>query len=69
MKQYLLLLLAVLGLLASIPTESNAQVSVSVNPGYSRGYYSRGYYYQRQPYYRHYYYHHYNHRHHWHYQD
>lgn len=64
MKQYLLLLLAVLGLLASIPTESNAQVSVSVNPGYSRGYY-----YQRQPYYRHYYYHHYNHRHHWHYQD
>lgn len=68
MKQYLLLLLAALGLLALIPTESKAQVSISVNPGYSRGYY-----YQRQPYYRHYYYrqysHHYYHRHHWHNDD
>jgi hypothetical protein len=60
MKQYLLLLLAVLGLLACVPTESQAQVAISVNPGYSRGYYYHG-----QPYYRHYYYHHYYHRRHW----
>lgn len=47
MKQILLLVLAVLGLIALVPTESNAQVIVSVNPGYSNGYY-----YQHHPYYR-----------------
>jgi hypothetical protein len=60
MKQYLLLVLAVFGLVALIPTESKAQVTISVGPGYSdRGYYQRrayygssaGYYDQRQPYY------------------
>jgi hypothetical protein len=60
MKQYLLLILAVFGLVALIPTESKAQVTISIGPGYSeRGYYTRrayygssdGYYYQRQPYY------------------
>jgi hypothetical protein len=60
MKQYLLLLLAVFGLAALIPTESKAQVTISVGPGYSdRGYYQRrayyvssaGYYYKHQPYY------------------
>jgi hypothetical protein len=60
MKQYLLLLLAVLGLVALIPSEAKAQVTISVGPGYSdrgdyqhRAYYgsSDGYYYQRQPYY------------------
>jgi hypothetical protein len=60
MKQCLLLVLAVLGLLALIPTESKAQVAISVRPGYSdrgynqpRAYYgsSDSYYYQRQPYY------------------
>ena len=59
MKQYLLLILAVFGLVALIPTESKAQVRISVGPGYSdrgnqrRAYYgpSDGYYYQRQPYY------------------
>jgi hypothetical protein len=60
MKQYLLLLLAVFGLVALIPSESKAQVTISVGPGYSdrgdqqrRAYYgsSDGYYYQRQPYY------------------
>jgi hypothetical protein len=66
MKQYLLLLLAVLGLLACVPTQSQAQVSISVNPGYSRGYYYQGQpYYYRHPYYHHYY-HHYYHRNHWH---
>jgi len=64
MKQYLLLVLAALGLLALIPTESKAQVSISVGPARSHGYY-----YQRQPYYRHHYYHHYYHRHHWHHYD
>jgi hypothetical protein len=56
MKQFLLLLLAVLGLVALIPTESKAQLTISIGPGYSdRGYYQRrayygpsdGYYYQR----------------------
>ena len=61
MKQYLLLVLAALGLLALIPTESKAQVSISVSPARSSGYY-----YQRQPYHRHHYYHHYYHGHHWH---
>jgi hypothetical protein len=61
MKQYLLLLLAVLGLIALVPSESKAEVTVVVRPGYSSGYY-----YQRQPYYRHHYYHHYYHRHYWH---
>jgi hypothetical protein len=60
MKQYLPLLLAVFGLVALIPLESKAQVTISVGPGYSdpgdhqrRAYYgsSDGYYYQRQPYY------------------
>jgi hypothetical protein len=60
MKRYLLLILAVFGLVALIPTESKAQITISVGPGYSeRGYYPRrayygssdGYYYQRQPYY------------------
>jgi hypothetical protein len=52
------LLLAASGLLALIPTESKAQVSVTVSPGYS----NRGYYYRGQPYYyrgyHRYYYHH-----------
>ena len=61
MKQYLLLILAALGLLALIPTESKAQVSISVGPERSNGYY-----YQRQDYHRHHYYHHYYHGHHWH---
>ena len=61
MKQYLVLILIVFGLVALIPTESKAQVTISVGPGYSDpGYYQRrayygsseGYYYQRQ---RHYY--------------
>jgi hypothetical protein len=60
MKQYLLLVLAVFGLIALIPTESKAQITISVGPAYSdRGYYQRrayygssdGDYYQRQPYY------------------
>lgn len=46
MKQLLLLALAVVGLVALIPTESKAQVTISVRPGYSNGYY-----YQGQPYY------------------
>ena len=46
MKQYLLLVLAVFGLVALIPTESKAQVTISLGSGYS----DRGYY-QRQPYY------------------
>jgi hypothetical protein len=64
MKQYLLLVLAALGLLALVPTESKAEVIISVNPGHSSGYY-----YQRQPYYRHHYYHHNWHRHYWHHYD
>ena len=60
MKQFLLLFLAVLGLVALSPTESKAQVTISFGTGHSdRGYYPRrayygsseGYYYQRQPYY------------------
>jgi hypothetical protein len=60
MKQCLFLVLAVFGLIALIPTESKAQVTISVGPAYSdRGYYQRrayygssdGDYYQRQPYY------------------
>jgi hypothetical protein len=51
MKQFLLLVLAVVGLVALIPTQSKAQVTISVGPGYSNGYYSNGYYYQGQPYY------------------
>jgi len=59
-RRKILLLLAVFGLVTLIPTESKAQVTISVGPGYSdRGYYqcraydgsSDGYYYQRQPYY------------------
>jgi hypothetical protein len=64
MKQYLLLVLTALGLLALLPTESKAQVSISVSPVHSGGYY-----YQRHPYYHHHYYHHYYHRHYWHYHD
>ena len=51
MKQFLLLVLAVVGLVALIPTQSKAQVIISVGPGYSNGYYSNGYYYQNRPYY------------------
>ena len=84
-KQYLLLLLIALGLVALVPTESKAQVTISVGPGYSdRGYYPRrayygssdGYYDQRQYYrehaYRYYTYHHnqrYYRSHRWHHQD
>jgi hypothetical protein len=57
MKQYLLLVLAALGLLALLPTESQAEVSVYVSPARSGGNY-----YQRHPYYHHHYYH----RHYWH---
>jgi hypothetical protein len=46
MKQHFLLL-ATLGFLALAPTESKAQVSITVSPGYS----NHGYYYQGQPYY------------------
>ena len=59
MKKFLLLVLAVVGLVALIPTQSKAQVTISVGPGYSNGYYPNGYYpngyyYQGQPnYYRH----------------
>ena len=53
MKQYFLMLLVASGLLALIPTESKAQVVISVRPAYSNGYYSNGYYYQGQPYYHH----------------
>jgi len=42
------MLLAASGLLALIPTESKAQVVISVRPAYSNGYY-----YQGQPYYHH----------------
>ena len=55
MKRHLLLLLAAFGFLALIPTESKAQVTISVNPGYSNyGYYYQGQprYYQGQRYYR-----------------
>ena len=45
MKKYLFLLLFASGLVALIPTESKAQVTISVGPGYS----NRGYYYQGQP--------------------
>lgn len=51
MKQFLLLVLAVVGLVALIPTQSKAQFTISVGPGYSNGYYPNGYYYQGQPYY------------------
>ena len=51
MKQFLLLVLAAVGLVALIPTQSKAQVTISVGPGYSNGYYPNGYYYQGQPYY------------------
>jgi hypothetical protein len=65
MKKFLLLALAISGLLALIPSESKAQVTVVVSPGHSSGYY-----YQRQPYYHRHYYHHYYHRyyhgHYWH---
>lgn len=66
MKQYLLIALAVLSLVALIPTESKADVVISVRPAHPNGYY-----YQNQPsYYRHHvyhrYYHHYYHGHHWH---
>ena len=63
MKQTLLLILAVFALLALFPTQSDAQVTIVVRPGYSNGYY-----YQGRPYYRHHYYHHY-YRHHWQYND
>ena len=48
MKQYLPLVLVLLGLVALIPTQSKAQVTISVSPGYSNGYY-----YQHPSYYRH----------------
>jgi hypothetical protein len=64
MKHYLLLVLAALGLLALVPTESKAQVSISVSPAGSGGYY-----YQRHPYYHQHYYHHYYHHYHWHHYD
>ena len=51
MKQFFLLVLAVVGLVALIPTQSKAQVTISIGPGYSNGYYSNGYYYRGQPYY------------------
>jgi hypothetical protein len=51
MKQFLLLVLTVVGLVALIPTQSKAQVTISVGPAYSNGYYSNGYYDQGQPYY------------------
>jgi hypothetical protein len=61
MKPYLPLLLAIFGLVALLPSESKAQVTISVGSGYSdpgdhqrRAYYGssdNGYYYQRQPYY------------------
>ena len=62
---------AILGLLAFIPMESQAQVIISVRPGYSNGYYSNGYYYQRRPTYYHHVYHryHYYHAHYWHHND
>jgi hypothetical protein len=53
MKQYLLTLLVASGLLALIPTESKAQVVISLRPSSSDGYY-----YQDQPRY----YHGYDHR-------
>ena len=46
-EKYIFLLLFASGLVALIPTESKAQVTISVGPGYS----NRGYYYQNQPYY------------------
>jgi hypothetical protein len=58
MKRPFLLLLAAFGLLALIPTESKAQVSVTVSPGYS----NHGYYYQGQPYYHRGYHRYYYHR-------
>jgi hypothetical protein len=59
MKQYLLLVLAVFGLAALIPTESKAQVTISLGSGYSdRGYYQRQPYYNREHAYRHYTYRH-----------
>ena len=54
MKHYLLLVLALLGLAAFLPTESKA--AVVVQPGYHTSYYQG---------HRHYY-HHYYHRHYWH---
>jgi hypothetical protein len=62
MKHYLLAALAILGLVALIPTESQAQVFVSIQPGYSSGYYYHGqpYYYRNHRY--HHYYHQYNNR-------
>jgi len=59
MKRYLLLALAVFGLVALVPTESRAQVIISVQPGYSNGYYYQGHgsYYRHYGYHR--YYHHY----------
>jgi len=57
MKQFLLLVLSIVGLLALIPSESKAQVIV-VAPGHSGGYYHRHYY--------HHYYHRYYHGHYWH---
>ena len=46
-EKYIFLLLFASGLVALIPTESKAQVTISVGPGCSH----RGYYYQNQPYY------------------
>ena len=71
MNKYLLLMAAILGLLVFLPTESQAQVTISVRPGYSNGYYSNGYYYQRQPTYYHHGYHRYHHyhAHYWHHND
>jgi len=48
------MLLVASGLLALIPTESKAQVVISVRPAYSNGYYYQDQpYYQGQPYYHH----------------
>ena len=56
MKHYLLLVLALLGLVAFLPTDSRAAVVVVVQPGYHTSYYQG---------HRHYYHHDY-HRHYWH---
>jgi hypothetical protein len=58
MKQYFTLVLAILGLLALIPSESKAEVIV-VAPGHSGGYYYHRHYYHHS-------YHHYYHEHYWH---
>jgi hypothetical protein len=62
MKQFLLLVLAVVGLVALIPTQSKAQVTISVGPGYSNGYYDQGQPYYYRHYANRYYPYHYNQR-------